>query len=830
MPVLPFDPNAYPAADPTMDAALPPVVDPQATYTEVPQEDGSSEYFLNTEADLESELDIPFDANLAEYLDDEALDEISEEVLEGYEVDLASRDGYEQSIIDSLRLLKSMPDSEDTPMEPNGCDVVHPILMEACTKTQSRASNELLPANGPVKTKIVYGEDEPGIKQKATAIQRHMNWQLTKEIPEYYKNSERAFFLAAACGDAFKKKYYDRLRRRIGDSLVTPANLVVNNKADCLEKADRITEVIYLTDFDFALAQKDGTYIRLLETETVTEKGENGEDVEVCVESDIEASEIELSEFEKEINTLVGIYADSFEGHKLIEQRVYLDLDLDPGPKPYVVTVHCDTKKVISVLRDWSESDPFFNRICAYTHYGFVPSPGFYSWGYIHLLGSSSKTMTALMRLLIDTGEKASSPILAKNADIKIDGDSSTLYLGTEKVIDVEMPPTAMGQQTVGNAIQAIQFNEPSPVLLQMLQFIDGRSGQFADSIENVMENASNYGPVGTTMALLDNAAKFFAAIHKRFHKAQGDELEAIGYLNFLYLDEDPSMIPYNRKAAEQFGIRKEYYDPYVIDIVPVSDPNVSSQAHRLAINNAKLDRALQMPNIHNMPELFKEFYKDLGVENPDRFVTATEQPQPLSPVEDIMAAANGKPIKAFPEQDHQAHVAVKQAFLQDPKMGGDQLFQQAAGAVQANIREHMLLQFQADMNAIQQVGQMNEAQAAQDYVEFAKFRAAGGASSPEIMAAQAALIEAQAKAAEVPIKVATEQRQAAKASGDLQLKARDQQIKVMDILGKQANELDKLRYEQRADKADLASKLLLKSAEIDYQKKAFKPDSTETP
>ena len=814
-PTLPFSSSPSAPFVDDLAASVSPTIDPLAAYVEVPQEDGSSEYFLK--GDLSSEVidDIPFSDNLVLSLDADTLDEIAEEVFDGFECDLASREGYEDSIIDAMRLLKSMPDSDEATVDVDGCDVVHPLLMEACTKTQSRASNELLPANGPVRTKIVYGEDEEGIEDRALRIKKHMNWQLTKEIPEYYKNSERAYFVAAAFGDCFKKKYYDTLRRRIADTLVTPDRLVVNNKADCLEKADRITEIVYLNDFDFAIAQKHGLFVV---PESLVEHEEENE-TEVEVESSIEAAEIELSEFEQQVNSLIGIYTTRFIGHKLLEQRVYLDLDIDPGPKPYIVTLHEKSRKVIRVVRDWAEGDMFEQRLPSYSHYAFVPSPGFYSWGFVHLLGSSSKTMTALMRLLIDAGEKASTPILAKNADVKINGDATEIKLGTDKILDIEMPISATGQQTVGNAIQAIQFNSADPVLFSMLQFVDGRSQQFADSIENVMENASNYGPVGTTMALLDNAAKFFAAIHKRFHKAQGDELGIVANLNYLYLPENPQEIPYNRQGQEKFGINREDYNPSSIDIIPVSDPNVSSQAHRLALNNAKLDRALQMPAIHNMPELFKEFYRDLGVENPDKFVTATEQPQPLSPVEDIIAASNGKPIKAFPEQDHQAHIKVKQAFLNDPQLGGNQLLQQAAAAIQANIREHMVLQFAADMNGIQQATQMNEQQAAEQYAQFAKFRNAGGAEAPEMMAAKAALIEAETKARELPIKVATEQRQAAKAAGDLLIKERQQQLAEAELFGKHTLEAKRFQYEQRADKADLAASLLFKYADQVQQK-----------
>jgi len=363
-----------------------------------------------------------------------------------------------------------------------------------------------------------------------------------------------------------------------------------------------------------------------------------------------------------------------------------------------------------------------------------------------------------------------------------------------------------------------------------MLQFIDGRSQQFADSIENVMENASNYGPVGTTMALLDNAAKFFAAIHKRFHKAQGEEFSILASMNYSLLSDVKEEIPYNRRGQEEFGISREDYNPGSIDVIPVSDPNVSSQAHRLAINNAKLDRALQMPAIHNMPELYKEFYRDLGVENPDKFVTATEAPQKLSPVEDIIAATNGKPIKAFPDQDHQAHIQVKQAFLNDPQLGGNQLMQQAVGTIQSNIREHLVLQFAADMQGIQQAGQINEQQAAQQYTEFAQFKANGGASAPEMMVAQASLLEAQTKARELPIKVATEQRQAAKAAGDLLIKERQQTLAEATLFGKQVLENDRFKYEQRADKADLAASMLFKYADQAHQSKIAAAQQAKEP
>lgn len=794
---------------------LPSSIDPMAAYDEVINEDGTSEYYLRLPSETNNKLaDIPFDANLAEYLDEETLEELAEDVKEGVECDISSREGYEESLMDALRLLKSMPDSDDTASLPfdGACDVVHPMLIEACTKLQSRASNELLPANGPVKTKIVYGEDEEGLKPQALRVQRHMNWQLTKEIPEYYRNSERAFFVAAAFGDAFKKKSWDNLRSRISDSVITPDRLIVNNRADCIEKADRITEVVYMNDFDFAMAQKNGTFIPLTEIETI--KTSDGEERDIEVESDIEACEIILSDFEKEVNSLIGIYTDRFMGHKLYEQRVYLDLDLDPGPKPYVVTYHCEKERVISVVRDWSPADPLHRRLCAYSHYALVPSPGFYSWGYIHLLGSTSKTLTALMRIIINSGEKASNPLLAKNSELKINGGSSVARLGNDDILDIEVPMTATGAGKVSDALTVIDFKDPSPVLMQAAQWIDGRSQQFADSIENVMENASNYGPVGTTMALLDNAAKFFSAVHKRFHKAQAEELEAIAYLNYEYLSDDPTAIPYNRPGMEKFGISRSDYDPYKVDVMPVSDPNVSSQAHRLAINNAKLDRALQMPGIHNMEALFRDYYNDLGVEDPSRYMMTGEQPQQLSPVEDIIAASQGKPIKAFPDQDHKAHIAVKRAFLEDPQLGGNDLMQQAVGAVQANIREHMVLQFQLDMQAIQSATQLGEKDAAAEYLQFAKFRASGGAESPEVMVAKAALLTAEARQREADVKQAAERREVATALGTLEIKKEDQAIKKLDVISKYALAAEKHDYTQTKDKTDLAASMLIKAVD----------------
>jgi hypothetical protein len=333
--------------------------------------------------------------------------------------------------------------------------------------------------------------------------------------------------------------------------------------------------------------------------------------------------------------------------------------------------------------------------------------------------------------------------------------------------------------QDISKAIYPLNFKEPSGTLLTMLQLIEDRGQKFADSAEQALADSTNYGPVGTTMALLDASAKFFSAIFKKFHAAQKDQLRIIARLNFENLMDDPEGITFNIPGQE-LRISKEDYDGR-IDIIPVSDPNISSRAHRITLASQKLQSALQAPDIHDRKEAYKQYYIAMGEENYEKLLPPSDTPQRLEPLEDLMAVVEGKPIKAFPDQDHDAHIAVKNAFINDPASMQNPSIQMVLPQIQANIREHTVMKFAAQIEGAQQAG-INQQQAAQEIIEFNKFKAENplGALDPKQLLAQAEVFKQQNEAKRLDVMKANNEMDTAVDIAELQLELRNQNLDLM--------------------------------------------------
>ena len=410
-----------------------------------------------------------------------------------------------------------------------------------------------------------------------------------------------------------------------------------------------------------------------------------------------------------------GIFDKAF---SLVEQHCFLSMPEPYGQEgftdPYIVTFIRETGEVLSIKRNWKEEDVNRKKRIWYSHYLYVPAFGFYGAGLFHLLGNFQVTLTSVIRSLVDAGQFANLQGGLKLKGLRILGDNAAISPGEWREVESAV-------QDISKALFPIPYKEPSQVLLAMLQWLDGRAGAFADSTEKIIADSTNYGPVGTTMALLEASMKLFSAIHKRVHYSQEQDLKLLAEVNYEYM---PPEYPYDVPGAER-NVFKEDFDPRIVNIIPVSDPNITSNAHRLAIAQAKLQAALQSPAIHDMKKVYREFYLAVGVDDIDALVAPDPQAQPLSPLEDIMMLTAGKPIKAFTGQDHKSHVEFKMTWLQDPLVGGGaQTMSQFAPLVMANIREHQILQLQEQIGGIiaqqQQPGQLDPKIVAQIQAEAA--------------------------------------------------------------------------------------------------------------
>lgn len=620
--------------------------------------------------------------NLSTELDQEALNLIALEVLNSTEEDNGDR-------AENLRLMKMGLDlmgiqvkEKNEPFQ-GACGAQHPLLMENAVKFQAKASAELLPADGPVQVKVIGDKDLEKEKQ-ALRVQNHLNYQITEEMTEYYTDTERLLLYTAIMGSSFKKTFYDPYLERPVSEFIPADQFVVPNNTSDLERAERYTHIIFRSENQMNASFMSGMYAKPGKMDIQT------------------TASFELNKVQEDASKLIGIDIgeQDDDSYTLYEQHVNVfieDLEVRKEHKefqvasPYIITVDAGSKQVLSIRRNWDEEDAKRKKLLPFTHWGFVPGFGFYNYGYLHLLGNLQLTLTAALRSLVDAGQFANLQGGFKLKGVRISDDGDPIHPGEFKDIEA-------GVMDINKAIMPLPFKGADQTLFQMLQFVDMKGQQFADSTEQTIADASNMGPVGTTLALLDASTKFFSGVHKRLHLAQKKELKIIAYLNSKTLEDNAA---YNERN-EQSKVTRQDYDKRV-DIVPVSDPNISSNAHRMAKAQTLLDIALKVPDQHDMKEVLKHVYINMDYPNIEKILPEPQQAKPEDPLTDINNAVQGKPIQAFSEQDHKSHIAIKSAFVQDPSSGLNPLMAKAKILVESNIQEHMVMQFVQSSQAEQQ-------------------------------------------------------------------------------------------------------------------------------
>ena len=619
--------------------------------------------------------------NMVDDMDEDDLADIAETVLENFEADKDSRAEWESMFERGFDLLGLKLEQGTEPFE-GACTAVHPLLIESAVKFQSKASGELFPSSGPVKAQIL-GKSTEEKELQANRVQNFMNYQVTEQMPEYFDEFERMLFHLPLIGSAFKKLYYDATVKRPKSEFIPIDQFYISYYATDLSNADRYTHVIYRSPVELQRDMKAGVY----------------SDVELT-----SPSAYPSTSFSEKMDTIIGLSptSDHDPQYVLLEQHCYLEIEDEEQACPYIVTIDQQSRQVLSVRRNYKQDDPNKEKINHFVHYRFVPGFGFYGLGLIHFLGNLTMSATAAMRSLIDAGQFANLPGGFKAKGVRMVGDNSPIAPGEFKEVE------ATGID-LSKAIVPLPYKEPSSTLFQMLNFVANAGQKFADSTEQVISDAASYGPVGTTMALLEASSKFFTAIHKRIHKSQKDEFRILARIDYDYLPEEyPYDVPY-----EDRSIFKKDFDGRV-DIIPVSDPNIPSNAHRMMMANMALQMAQQSPpGMFNLEELNRTILNAANMPNVDQILPPKIEPKPLDPVSDIMAATKGVPIAAFPGQNHDAHIQVKMAYMQDPANGANPIMQRIIPIIQANIQEHSVMKYQEQMSGVaDQMVQQNPEQA----------------------------------------------------------------------------------------------------------------------
>ena len=623
--------------------------------------------------------DEDFDANLAEFMDENELSLLASELIEAVEDDLASRKDWIQTYVDGLDLL-GMKLEERTEPWAGACGVTHPLLSEAIVKFQSETIMETFPAAGPVKTKII-GKETPEKKEASERVKDDMNFRLTEEMPEFRPEHERMLWGLGLAGNAFKKVYYDPSLGRQTSIFVPAEDIVVPYGASSLKTSERITHVMRKTENEVRKLQVDGFY----------------RDIDLGEPTNT------LDDVEKKIAEKMGFRATTDSRYRLYEINVDLDL---PGYEdedkkggltgialPYIVTVDKSSQKVLAIRRNYQPDDKLKEKRNHFVHYGYIPGFGFYCFGLIHLIGAFAKSGTSILRQLVDAGTLSNLPGGLKSRGLRIKGDDTPISPGEFRDVDV---PSG----SIRDNILPLPYKEPSQVLASLMNQIIDEGRRFASAADMKVADMSANSPVGTTLAILERTLKVMSAVQARVHYALHEELRLLKAIIRDYTPEEYSYEPVqgNRRA------KQSDYDQ--VDVIPVSDPNAATMSQKVVQYQAALQLAQTAPQLYDLPLLHRQMLDVLGIKNYAKLVPMQDDIRPRDPVSENQNILKGKPVKAFMYQDHQAHITVHMSAMQDPKIqsliGQDpQQAQMLQAAMMAHVNEHLGYEYRKQIEQV---------------------------------------------------------------------------------------------------------------------------------
>ena len=604
-------------------------------------------------------------ANLAEFLDEDDLTMLASEVLEAYEECASSRDEWEQSYKKGLDLLGFKYEDRSEPFQ-GASGATHPVLAEAVTQFQAQAYKELMPASGPVRTQIIGLESSEKVSQ-AHRVKEFMNYQLMVNMKEYEPEFDQMLFNLPLSGSTFKKVYYDSILARSVSKFVPAEDLYVPFTATSLDDTETIIHKIKMTTNDIRQHQLAGVFKDF-------EMDEEG----VYNKNDIEETKDRMSGVDSKADDVCSV----LEAHMHLEIPGYEDIDPKTNEStgikfPYIITVKEDTAEVLSIKRNWNETDLTKKRQDYFVHFKFLPGLGFYGFGLIHMIGGLSRTATAALRQLLDAGTLSNLPAGFKMRGIRVRDEAQPLQPGEFR--DVDAPGG-----NLRDAFMTLPFNGPNATLLQLMGTVVAAGQRFAAIADMQVGDGNQSAAVGTTVALLERGSRVMSAIHKRLYAAMKSEFELLAKNFVTYL---PSMYPYD-VVGGQNQIFKTDFDAKV-DIVPVADPNIFSQTQRISIAQAEMQIAMTNPQMHNIYHAYRHMYEALGVKDIDQLLPPPPQPQAMDPATENIMALNGKKIQAFPRQNHQAHMKSHLQFMGTMVIRNNP---QAMAILQQNCMEHILL------------------------------------------------------------------------------------------------------------------------------------------
>ena len=751
------------------------IVDPEM----VTMSDGSVEVTIIPNADIGDT--VPFDANLAEVLEDSTLNKLADELVGSVDGDISSRKDWADTFVKGLDVLGFKHEERGEPWE-GACGVYSTVLAEAAIRFQAETMSETFPAAGPVKVKVLGAET----KEKEDAAQRvkaDMNYELTERMVEYRPEHERLLYSLGLAGSAFKKVYYDTNIGRQVAMYIPAEDVIVPYGASNVESAERVTHIMRKTKNDLKKLQASGFYrdIDLGEPQPY--------------HTDIEERKAEEGGYSITDDYRYAVY--EIHADVVIEG---IDDSEDEIAKPYVITIERGSNEVLAVRRNWNPDDPLMLKRQHFVHYVYVPGFGFYGLGLIHIIGGYAKAGTSLIRQLVDAGTLANLPGGLKSRGLRIKGDDTPIEPGEFKDVDV---PSG----SIRDNIMPLPYKEPSQTLLALLNQIttEGRRlGAISDM--NISDMSAN-APVGTTLALLERTLKPMAAVQARVHYAMKQEFKMLKAIMAEYAPIEYAYEPMRGSVSAK------QMDYMMVDVIPVSDPNSSTMAQRVVQYQAVLQMSQSAPQIYDLPQLHRQMIEVLGVKNADKLVPTEDDITPVDPVSENMNALMGKPLKAFIYQDHEAHIAAHTAFMQDPMVmqliGQNPQAKPIMAALQAHIAEHTAFLYRKQIEEKMGVPLPPPNQPLPENIEvqLSALMGEAGRQLTQTHQQQAAQQQAQQKAqdpvvqmqqAELQVKQQEVQRKAQKDQTDAQIKQAELQLKAQKTQADATIDAERLKLERQ--------------------------------
>ena len=726
-----------------------------------------------------------FDANLAELIPQSALESLAGDLDGDIKNDIGSRKEWEKAYVEGLKLLGLQYEERTEPWN-GACGVFHPMITEAVVRFQSESITETFPAQGPVRTKII-GKETPQKQEAAVRVEDDMNYELTEVMKEFRPEHERMLWSLPATGSAFKKVYYDPNIGRQTSVFVPAEDIILPYGTTDMDSCYRLTHVMRKTENEIIKLQQAGFYLDI----ELPDPSKDQTDIQKAKDK-----ETGFSANDDDRYTLYEIHADL-----VLKDDEYCECDEDGEPigiaLPYVVTMIKGTNDILSIRRNWREDDPLHLKRQHFVHYQYIPGFGAYGFGLFHLIGGYAKSATSIMRQLVDAGTLSNLPGGLKSRGLRIKGDDTPIAPGEWRDVDV-------GSGQIRDSILPLPYKEPSAVLAGLMDKIVEEGRRFAATADMKVSDMSAQAPVGTTLALLERQLKVMSAVQARMHYSFKQELQLLAAIIRDYTDDKYDYEP------ERGAPKAKVEDYSHVDIVPVSDPNAATMSQRVVQYQAVIQMAQMAPDIYDLPQLHRNMLEVLGIKNADKLVPLPDDMKPKDPVSENMDLLKGEPAKAFLFQDHEAHIQVHMAMIQDPTIaaliGQNPRAPQIQAALMAHVSEHVGFAYRQKIE--QQLGMPlpPEEEKLPPQIEIALSGMMAQAAQQVLQQNQAMAAQQQAQQmAQDPV-VQMQQQELQIKQAELQLKAEKLKLDEMKITGDQQLAGMKIGAQIKDSQAKLAS------------------------